>query len=415
MQAQVTALAKTAVAVAAGCPRRCRAVAMLAAITVHAVIAVVVAVVVIVTVALSLHRRHRQRQQQQARHPAATAAAMVAAVNAGVGSLRFTARRCCPLRPITAASPRRIGIILALAAVVVLPPHPHLPLPPATMGSVAVDVYWHNRLNCAHGLADGALALIFPSGMEWVGGGGEWRQQWGSSREEEGSHHQTLPPSTSTTTSTSSATRARATVTLITIIVVVVAVGIATVSAAAAASKCGTVFAVLDAWLQPGVEAQPAVEVGTAGHNRFVRHLLEADGAWEPPVVASQEALLVIAVRIVVVVSLQLESSLESLLSWRPMQIPLPEGGGAAGLRLLLPSSASSLWSSYLSAPSPLLGTTTMNSPLSSSAWYTYICVGGIGKVTPPLTLSSCLRYVGILLGGDGNCPQKLWYVNTKN
>jgi hypothetical protein len=41
--------------------------------------------------------------------------------------------------------------------------------------------------------------------------------------------------------------------------------------------------------------------------------------------------------------------------------------------------------------------------------------VGGIGKVTPPLTLSSCLRYVGILLGGDGNCPQKLCYVNTKN
>jgi hypothetical protein len=24
----------------------------------------------------------------------------------------------------------------------------------------------------------------------------------------------------------------------------------------------------------------------------------------------------------------------------------------------------------------------------------------------------SCLRYVGVLLGGDGNCPQKLWYVN---
>ncbi len=44
-----------------------------------------------------------------------------------------------------------------------------------------------------------------------------------------------------------------------------------------------------------------------------------------------------------------------------------------------------------------------------------FICVGGIGKVTPPLTLSSHLRYVGILLGGDSNCPQKLWYVNTKN
>jgi hypothetical protein len=37
--------------------------------------------------------------------------------------------------------------------------------------------------------------------------------------------------------------------------------------------------------------------------------------------------------------------------------------------------------------------------------------VGGIDKVTPvspPLTLLSCLRYVGILLGGDGYCPQKI-------
>ena len=41
--------------------------------------------------------------------------------------------------------------------------------------------------------------------------------------------------------------------------------------------------------------------------------------------------------------------------------------------------------------------------------------MGGVGEVTPPLTLLSCLRYVGILLGGGGNCPQKLWYVNTKN
>jgi hypothetical protein len=41
--------------------------------------------------------------------------------------------------------------------------------------------------------------------------------------------------------------------------------------------------------------------------------------------------------------------------------------------------------------------------------------MGGIGKVTPPLTLSSHLRYVGVLLGGDGNFPQKLWYINTKN
>jgi hypothetical protein len=47
------------------------------------------------------------------------------------------------------------------------------------------------------------------------------------------------------------------------------------------------------------------------------------------------------------------------------------------------------------------------------SVWY--FCVWGIGKVTPPLTLSSRLSYVGVLLGGDGNCPQKLWYVNTKN
>ncbi len=30
-----------------------------------------------------------------------------------------------------------------------------------------------------------------------------------------------------------------------------------------------------------------------------------------------------------------------------------------------------------------------------------FLCVGGIGEVTPPLTLSSCLRYVGVLLGGD--------------
>jgi hypothetical protein len=43
------------------------------------------------------------------------------------------------------------------------------------------------------------------------------------------------------------------------------------------------------------------------------------------------------------------------------------------------------------------------------------LCGGGICKGTPSLTLSSRLRYVGVLLGGDGNCPQKLWYVNTKN
>jgi hypothetical protein len=31
----------------------------------------------------------------------------------------------------------------------------------------------------------------------------------------------------------------------------------------------------------------------------------------------------------------------------------------------------------------------------------------GFGKVIPPLTLSLCLRHVGVLLGGVGNCPQK--------
>jgi hypothetical protein len=44
-----------------------------------------------------------------------------------------------------------------------------------------------------------------------------------------------------------------------------------------------------------------------------------------------------------------------------------------------------------------------------------FMMCGGNGEVTPPLTLSSYLRYVGVLLGRDGNCPQKLWYVNTKN
>ncbi len=32
-----------------------------------------------------------------------------------------------------------------------------------------------------------------------------------------------------------------------------------------------------------------------------------------------------------------------------------------------------------------------------------------------PLTLLSRLRYAGVLLGGDGNCPQKLWYVHSKS
>ncbi len=49
-----------------------------------------------------------------------------------------------------------------------------------------------------------------------------------------------------------------------------------------------------------------------------------------------------------------------------------------------------------------------------------YFCVVfflwvGIGKVTPLISLLSRLRYVGVLLGGDGNWPQILWYVNTKN
>jgi hypothetical protein len=222
-----------------------------------------------------LHRH--QQQQQQARRPTATAAAVVAAVDVGGGSAHVAARCCCPLQPIATASLRRIGNISALAAAAVLPPHPHLPLPPATTGSVVVDVYWHARLNRAHGLANRALAPIFPPSMGWARGGGEQQQQWRSGGEEEGSRHQMSPPSTSTSTSTSSATRARATITLVAIIVVMVAVGITTASAAAAASECGAVLAVLDAWLQPGVEARPAVEVDAAGHNRLVRLRLEAD------------------------------------------------------------------------------------------------------------------------------------------
>jgi hypothetical protein len=174
---------------------------------------------------------------------------------------------------------------------------------------------------------------MFPLGIGQVEGGGERRQRRGSSGEEEGSCHQTLPPSTSTSTSTYSATRARATIALIVIILVVVAVGIATTSATAATSEWGAVLAVLDALLQPGVEAQAAVEVDAAGHNQLVGHHLKADGAWEPPVVASQESLLVIAVGVVIVVSLQLELLLELSLSWRPMQIPPPEGNKAAGLQ----------------------------------------------------------------------------------
>ncbi len=47
--------------------------------------------------------------------------------------------------------------------------------------------------------------------------------------------------------------------------------------------------------------------------------------------------------------------------------------------------------------------------------WGIFMMCGGIGEVTPPLTLSSRLKYVGVLLGGEGNCPQKLCNVNTKN
>jgi hypothetical protein len=193
--------------------------------------------------------------------------------------------------------------------------------------------------------------------------------------------------------------QARATVALVVIIIVVVAVGIATASAAAPASKRGAVLAVLNAWLQPGVEARPAVKVDAAGHNRLVRHRLEADGAWEPPVITFQDSLLVIAVRVVLIVSLQLESSLELSLSWWPMQILPPEGGGAAKLQSLLLSSASLSWLSYSSAPSPLPGTTTTNSLLSSSAWYNFFMCGGNwqGHTSPHtlITLEVCRRTFG--------------------
>jgi hypothetical protein len=89
------------------------------------------------------------------------------------GSACIVARGRCPLCPIAAASLRRIGIISVLAVVAVLPPHSHLPLPPATTGSVVVDVYSHDQLDRAHGLADGALVPMFPPGMGWAGGGGE--------------------------------------------------------------------------------------------------------------------------------------------------------------------------------------------------------------------------------------------------
>jgi hypothetical protein len=101
-------------------------------------------VVAVVTVASSPRRGRRQRQQQRARRPAATAAAVIAAVNVEGGSARVAARPICPLWPVAAASPMRIGIILVSAAAAVLPPHPRLPLTPATTGGVAIDVYRHN-------------------------------------------------------------------------------------------------------------------------------------------------------------------------------------------------------------------------------------------------------------------------------
>jgi hypothetical protein len=175
--------------------------------------------------------------------------------------------------------------------------------------------------------------------------------------------------------------------------------GIVTASAATTASKHGAVLAVLDAWLQPGVEARPAVEVDAAGHNRLIGHRLKADGAWEPPIIASQESLLIIAVGVVVVVSLQSESSLESSLSWQPMQILPPKVGGAASLQSLLPSSASLPRLLYSSAPSPSPGTMTTNSPSSSSAWYDFFMCGGNwqGHTAPHtlITLEVCRHTFG--------------------
>jgi hypothetical protein len=140
----------------------------------------------------------------------------------------------------------------------------------------------------------------------------------GEQRERQGIPHQRSPPSTSTSISTSSAIRARATITIIVrIIIVVVARGIVTVSAAAATSEHGAVLTVLDAWLQPGVEARPAVEVGAADHNWLVGHRHKANGAWEPPIITSQESLLIIAVGVIVIVSLQSKLLLESLPLWR--------------------------------------------------------------------------------------------------
>jgi hypothetical protein len=142
MQAQVNALAKTVVAVAVGCPcrchcRRCRACCRHCARRYchcychccHRHRGVV-----------PCHRR-RQRQQQQAWRHATTVATIVAAVDARGGSARIMARHRRPLQPIATTSPMRIGIISALVAAAVPLPYPHLPLPLAMTGSVAVDVY----------------------------------------------------------------------------------------------------------------------------------------------------------------------------------------------------------------------------------------------------------------------------------
>jgi hypothetical protein len=89
----------------------------------------------------------------------------------GGGKCACCSPPCRPLWPIAAASPRRIGIIAVLVAVAILPPHPCLLLPPATKGSVAIDIYWHDQLKRAHGLADGAPAPMFLPGMGQAEGG----------------------------------------------------------------------------------------------------------------------------------------------------------------------------------------------------------------------------------------------------
>jgi hypothetical protein len=44
------------------------------------------------------------------------------------------------------------------------------------------------------------------------------------------------------------------------------------------------------------------------------------------------------------------------------------------------------------------------------------MCGGNWQGHTSPHTLVTLeVKFVGVLLGGEGNCPQKLGYVNTKN